>query len=87
MNDLDSFETVSNQVDEKLQGDGLNMLINNAGVLARDNIDDVTAESMMQVYKINTVGPLMLTKVKQYISFRAVFNLVYPVQTCRKFIA
>lgn len=62
MNELDSFKSISDKVDETLQGEGLNMLINNAGVISMDTIDKVTAESMMQVYKINTVAPLMLTK-------------------------
>eukprot|EP00794_Sanderia_malayensis_P014982 gene14982-16527_t len=40
---------------------GLNVLINNAGMLFRERkLQDVTAEQMMQCYQANTIGPTML---------------------------
>ncbi|KAK4337010.1 hypothetical protein RND71_043965 [Anisodus tanguticus] len=41
---------------------GLDLLINNAGILIRSELDDITPEKMIENFEINTVTPLMLTK-------------------------
>lgn len=46
-----------------LQGDGLNLLINNAGIYHMADLVSVTVEAMLEVFKTNTVGPLFLAKV------------------------
>jgi NAD(P)-dependent dehydrogenase (short-subunit alcohol dehydrogenase family) len=50
---------------ENIVGDeGLNVLINNAGILTHaTTINDVTTEILVSHYLTNTVGPIMLTKV------------------------
>ena len=57
-----AFDHVVSEVEKKLEGHGLNLLINNAGVMDRTNLDGVTAQSMIEVYNTNVVAPLMLTK-------------------------
>ena len=43
---------------------GIDVLINNAGILLRpSDLANVTAEQMMTTYQVNVVAPLMLTKV------------------------
>jgi Dehydrogenases with different specificities (related to short-chain alcohol dehydrogenases) len=50
---------------ESIVGDeGLNVLINNAGIHRKvTSINDITAENLMSQFLTNTVGPIMLTKV------------------------
>lgn len=62
MNDLEKVSRVFSEVEEKLEGQGMDLLINNAGVMDRSTLDQVTAEGMMNVYSVNVVAPLMITK-------------------------
>jgi short-subunit dehydrogenase len=55
---------VANQVKKIVGDDGLNLLINNAGVTTKfTRLNMVKLEQMMDNFTINTVAPLMLTKV------------------------
>ena len=40
----------------------IDILINNAGILHRDKLDSVTSESMLDQFKTNTIGPLLVSK-------------------------
>lgn len=53
---------------ESLVGDaGLNLLINNAAVLARERtLDEALSKSMINNFTTNSVAPLMLTRVSAY---------------------
>ena len=62
VNDFEGFNQVVSEVERKLEGRRLDLLLNNAGIMDRSTLDDVTAESMVNVYKTNTVAPLMLAK-------------------------
>ncbi|XP_065060880.1 C-signal-like isoform X1 [Rhopilema esculentum] len=54
-----AFETVKGHVGDK----GLNVLINNAGILHLEGrLQDVTPEVMMESYRINTIAPTMIIK-------------------------
>ncbi|XP_074737478.1 C-signal-like isoform X1 [Strix uralensis] len=48
------------RVGEHLGGSGLNLLINNAGIIKPNSLDNETLEDMTQVYTTNTIGPLLL---------------------------
>jgi len=50
-------------VETALNGEGLNVLINNAGIGGRVPLDGVTEDQMMEFYKINAVAPLLLVQV------------------------
>ena len=59
-----AFETVKGHVGDK----GLNVLINNAGILNLEGrLQDVTPEIMMESYKINAIAPTMIIKVRHFI--------------------
>ena len=65
----DSCAAAYQQVVQEVQDAGLNVLINNAGVNPKANIETITEEAMMNTFKTNTIGPLMLTKVSKRHSY------------------
>ncbi|KAM4722140.1 C-signal-like [Rhinophrynus dorsalis] len=50
------------EVEKHLNGQGLDLLINNAGVLTRNTLETQTSEDMKHVYNINVVGPMLVTQ-------------------------
>ncbi|XP_052130078.1 C-factor-like [Frankliniella occidentalis] len=62
--DCESYEGVSNKVREIVGNKGLNVLINNAGVMLDriDKLSSVNAQHMIDVYRTNTVAPILLIK-------------------------
>ncbi|KAM6252992.1 C-signal-like [Porphyrio hochstetteri] len=55
-----SIKAAAARVREQLRDVGLNLLINNAGIVKPNYISDETLEDMIQVYTTNTVAPLLL---------------------------
>jgi NAD(P)-dependent dehydrogenase (short-subunit alcohol dehydrogenase family) len=52
-----------NFVAEKTEGAGLNLLLNNSGVLgSRGGLQDQSKQDMMDTYEINTVAPVLIAK-------------------------
>lgn len=51
-------------VTRHLDGDGLNVLVNNAGVAHWQGFNDITRELMLEDLETNAVAPLMMAKVK-----------------------
>ena len=47
---------------ETLGGRNIDILINNAGVLTREGLDDLDWDAMRAQFEINTLGPLRVTK-------------------------
>ena len=56
------FPEFVKQVEAIVGDQGLDTLINNAGICLFKLLDEVTAEDMMNVFEVNSVAPLMLTK-------------------------
>ena len=40
----------------------LDIVINNAGILRRDDLDDIDFDGMLEQYRVNTIGPLRVTR-------------------------
>ena len=47
---------------DALQGESIDVLLNNAGILHADTIDTVDYESMLEQFRVNTIGPLRVTR-------------------------
>ncbi len=50
------------ELKDKLQGTGLDVLINNAGILERVTLDDLDIDSIRRQFEVNAIGPLRLTR-------------------------
>jgi len=57
-----SYPVIVEWVEGILQGEGLNVLINNAAVMHRDGLSEVTRDSLMTEIESNAVAPLLLSK-------------------------
>jgi hypothetical protein len=58
----ESFAEFAKQVEQIVGTDGVDTLINNAGILINKDLQSVTADDMIQNFEVNTVSPLILTK-------------------------
>lgn len=58
----ESIERAVREVEVLVEDDGLNCLINNAGINVVADFESVTAEKMMENFQTNSVAPLMITK-------------------------
>ncbi|XP_064242675.1 C-signal-like [Passer domesticus] len=61
--DPSSIKAAAAKVGEHLGGSGLNLLINNAGILKPKSIDNEMLQDMTETYTTNTVGPLLMGQV------------------------
>ncbi|MDH5344657.1 MAG: SDR family oxidoreductase [Gammaproteobacteria bacterium] len=43
-------------------GERIDVLVNNAGILRRDSLDTVDYEDMIEQFRVNTIGPLRVTR-------------------------
>ncbi|OXB51339.1 UNVERIFIED_CONTAM: hypothetical protein H355_000126, partial [Colinus virginianus] len=57
-----SIKAAAASVGEHLKGSGLNLLINNAGILRKNTLDNETLKDMSDVYTTNTIGPLLMSQ-------------------------
>ncbi|XP_040265963.1 C-factor-like [Bufo bufo] len=60
--DTNSVKGAVVEVEKHLNGSGLNLLINNAGVMPRVNLDKVDADEMIDTFRTNVVGPMQVTQ-------------------------
>ncbi|XP_039358462.1 C-factor-like isoform X2 [Mauremys reevesii] len=57
-----SIKAAATRVEEHLKGSGLNLLINNAGVVKLNTLESETPETMSLVYATNVTGPLLVSQ-------------------------
>ncbi|KAM7010946.1 C-signal-like [Passerculus sandwichensis] len=55
-----SIKAAAAKVEERLGGSGLNLLINNAGMVKPKMLEAETLEDMTETYTTNTAGPLLM---------------------------
>ncbi|KAG6924441.1 hydroxysteroid (17-beta) dehydrogenase 2, partial [Chelydra serpentina] len=60
--DPNSIKAAAQRVEEHVQGHGLNLLINNAGIGRRTSVENENMETMAIIYLTNTVGPLLVSQ-------------------------
>lgn len=65
----ESIEKSAEEISKLVQDDGLNCLINNAGINVLAGFEAVTAEMMIENFHTNSVAPLMITKVIFVVGF------------------
>ncbi|XP_017461160.1 PREDICTED: C-factor-like, partial [Rhagoletis zephyria] len=58
----DSYDQVVEKVASITAGEGLDLLINNAGIYIRDSLEKVNPKDMLTNIEVNAVAPLVLTK-------------------------
>ncbi|EDO30809.1 predicted protein [Nematostella vectensis] len=60
--DFQAIQRCAEQTREIVQDKGLHILMNNAGIIDRAGLLDVTEEQMIRVFKANTVAPLQIVQ-------------------------
>ena len=55
-------DAVIEQLAEKLGGRSIDILINNAGILSKETLDDLDLDRMRKQYEVNALGPLRVSK-------------------------
>ncbi|XP_045164533.2 C-factor-like [Mercenaria mercenaria] len=58
----ETIEKAKSHVASIVEGEGLNLLINNSGIVNRQGIEDVTREEMRSCFEVNAIGPLMMAQ-------------------------
>lgn len=89
LKDYERYPEIVSQVEEVVKDDGLNVLFNSAGISPRSSffgMSKLKVSELMDVYAVNCVAPLMLTKVsllkqpKLIKILNKVFNLLIHIQ-------
>ncbi|NWU78046.1 DHB2 dehydrogenase, partial [Onychorhynchus coronatus] len=57
-----SIKAAAASIGGHLGGSGLNLLINNAGIVKITSLENETQEDMTKIYTTNTVGPLLMSQ-------------------------
>jgi len=60
--DFDALPSLSNKIDEVVGDNGLDVVINNAGVYLKVSLMEGSPDDMMENFKVNVVAPLMITR-------------------------
>ncbi|XP_030059507.1 uncharacterized protein LOC115470455 [Microcaecilia unicolor] len=60
--DPGSVAEAKKEVEKQLKGRGLNVLINNAGIMPESTLESVDEKDLLNVYTVNVVGPVLVTK-------------------------
>ncbi|KMQ84628.1 putative oxidoreductase isoform x3 [Lasius niger] len=64
LTNTDGYKRIVDTVSEKVNGAGLNLLFNNAGISSKfTRLGLVKEQQIIDAFLVNTVAPIMLTKV------------------------
>lgn len=61
-NDFDALPNLSSKIDEIIGDNGLDVVINNAGIYLKVALLEGSPDDMIENFKTNTVAPLMITR-------------------------
>ncbi|XP_072921687.1 C-signal-like isoform X2 [Hemitrygon akajei] len=78
LDDFDSIQTSAEEIQKVLKNDGLNLLINNAGINIDGGLNDITPEMMTKSHTINVIGPMMVTKAGLNMVTKCLTNELTP---------
>ncbi|XP_054614697.1 C-factor-like [Dunckerocampus dactyliophorus] len=62
VSDLDSIKEAAKLISSQLGGEGLNLLINNAGIAFRRTVQETSPKDMENIFRVNFMGPLNIIK-------------------------
>ncbi|XP_053126714.1 C-factor-like isoform X1 [Hemicordylus capensis] len=79
-----SVKDAAGCVEDHLKGSGLNLLINNAGIYKEVDLEAVDLEDMINKYKTNVVGPLLVSQAFLPLLRRAAQASLQEGLSCRK---
>ncbi|XP_078525571.1 C-signal-like [Lissotriton helveticus] len=82
--DPTSVNKAAKEVEAHLKGAGLNVLINNAGIMPPSTLETVDAEDLMHLYTTNVVGPLLVTKAFLHLLKKAAKDNAQAGMSCSK---
>ncbi|KAK2893735.1 C-signal-like [Channa argus] len=82
--DHDSIKQAAKQVYSVTGAGGLNLLINNAGILFRDNVQTTTPENMQDTFNTNVLAPVLITQEFTPLLRTASKASMIPGMSCRK---
>lgn len=54
-------DEAAENLSQQLAGRSIDILVNNAGILRQDRLNSIDYESMLDQYRVNTLGPLRIT--------------------------
>ena len=58
-----SIPAIATKAEHLLEGNGLNLLINNAGIVHRGTLGEVTLDQMRGTMDVNCMAPMFITQV------------------------
>lgn len=64
--DYASLDGFVKQIDDIVKDEGLNVVLNNAGVYLDKGKPQASRDDLMNTFEINSVAPIMLTRVSRF---------------------
>lgn len=65
--DLNSIKGCAKEVESVVGAQGLNLVVNNAGILAKSGVQEATEKDMNSSFKTNVMGPLNVIQVREWV--------------------
>ncbi|XP_054714053.1 C-factor-like isoform X1 [Uloborus diversus] len=79
MIEFDQYQEVVSKIHANIQSGGVNLLINNAGMMLKDKLTSVTKENILDSFHLNSVAPVLFAKAL-YPLLKAADNNAFPLK-------
>lgn len=63
MVNFDEYSNVVSNIQQSIKAGGVNLLINNAGIMNKDTVRNVTRKSITDSFELNAMAPMLFTQV------------------------